>query len=615
MSHNGPQLIEHELARTLNDIISYLKENTKYLVRWEVAKLKCYQDYEQYIEDNNIYYSDKISRDRLPKQSIFEKYKNLIKKYPDNIELLSASMEFNLECHHYREALSLQNKIINLSPISKNYLSRAKIYFKSIIQPAGNEPIKEAENLGFKDVNKAIDLEPKEYASYEERGNFNEHKKDFEAAIKDYDKAITLLNDGYTKSSIIVKIGEIYSKQLQQYEKAIKIFTSAIKISNYSDSFLLRAEAYYSNRQYNKAIKDLLKFNGKNKGNDRSYALLAQCYGKIEDYENVIKNYKLANDFLVEIGEWAEYQEDVEYAYEQLVGKLKNKEINKNPENLDLINQFLSISTEKQKFLVREYNKKLQVQKKQIEEIQFETVGRVAHNLNKQIGKIKTDFKTILLYLEDKNINLNEDKSINNDPESENISKVISRQLNHFEDITKTVERTLKIGRMKKENFIFEEVYLKQYLKDIININFSNPTNYKINILPEKGNGPRCKIDKENFKGVFINLIDNAIIHGFNDSKNFYNIEFDIYTNPEKNKVIIDVKNDGKPLPKSFNIKKFSQWGVAYGNKQGSGIGGVDICQTILLHGGKIKNVETEIGVHFKITLPKKQDETEIGGL
>lgn len=323
VSSYGSLLIDHGLSKILDDLIEYFKKQTNEKLRWEVVKLRCYQDYEQMIIDHDYSIVD-ISPYRKPKEEILFDYKKLIKNNPHDEQLLFYAVNYNVECNKYVDAIKLQNKLVKISP-KINYLVRARIYFDSIKNKTGKTSLPKAEILGLKDIEKALNLDPKNYAPYEERGDFYEYKREFDLALKDYDKALTLINENDVKSRIMVKKGEIYSRHLKQHDKAIELFTSAIKINSAFEHLYSRAKAYFWNSQFDMAIEDLLKYNNSYCRNDESYALLARCYGKIEEYENEIKYYKLADEYSEKHHNFTQYKTEVEWAYEALVGKLKKQ--------------------------------------------------------------------------------------------------------------------------------------------------------------------------------------------------------------------------------------------------------------------------------------------------
>jgi len=125
-------------------------------------------------------------------------------------------------------------------------------------------------------------------------------------------------------------------------------------------------------------------------------------------------------------------------------------------------------------------------------------------------------------------------------------------------------------------------------------------------------------IDKNSFKDVIENLIENARKHGFVSEDRKYKIVFElseqdnIYDEESetyKSYARVLYKNDGKPFPKGFSFDDYTEYSNKAGKTQGMGIGGSIISRQIKKHGGKlncisIDETDSPFPIQFEILLP-----------
>ncbi|GAA4281950.1 N-6 DNA methylase [Gaetbulibacter aestuarii] len=85
------------------------------------------------------------------------------------------------------------------------------------------------------------------------------------------------------------------------------------------------------------------------------------------------------------------------------------------------------------------------------------------------------------------------------------------------------------------------------------------------------------EINKEDFFKVFSNIICNAVDHGFTDKDKKYSIRSSIFNNKEKNEFILEISNNGQPMPKEFTYMDLITRGEKSTTSRGTGTGGSDI--------------------------------------
>lgn len=139
---------------------------------------------------------------------------------------------------------------------------------------------------------------------------------------------------------------------------------------------------------------------------------------------------------------------------------------------------------------------------------------------------------------------------------------------------------------------------------------------YKINITKDIAiddkNALSAKIDESKFHKVFINLIDNAIAHGFGElSETTYQINFklDLYTENEDTFVRITYRNDGIGFPDGFTFDDFIERNRRAGKNGNTGIGGDRINRIIKRHNGVFRNIPKDevspFNINFEILIPQ----------
>ena len=171
-------------------------------------------------------------------------------------------------------ALDDINKAIELNPKeSLYYRCRANLY---LTQNRDEE--------AFNDVSKAIELNPNLAYGYHARAHYYERKEQYENALKDFTKAIELDPDSFTNFGCR---GKLLSINLGEHQKAIDDFNKALLLDPKSgETFHQRGHAYARLQNYSEAISDIKRAMEYQPG--FYYGCLADIYMQIKDYENVI---------------------------------------------------------------------------------------------------------------------------------------------------------------------------------------------------------------------------------------------------------------------------------------------------------------------------------------
>lgn len=118
---------------------------------------------------------------------------------------------------------------------------------------------------------------------------------------------------------------------------------------------------------------------------------------------------------------------------------------------------------------------------------------------------------------------------------------------------------------------------------------------------------PIIQFNDEDFFQVFSNIISNAIDHGFKNSKKQNVIRTSLTYNEKKNCFVIEISNNGRPIPKDFTFKRLITRGEKTTDSNGSGSGGADIKSILEKYKGSfdIMNQENEeFPVTYIIRIP-----------
>ena len=120
--------------------------------------------------------------------------------------------------------------------------------------------------------------------------------------------------------------------------------------------------------------------------------------------------------------------------------------------------------------------------------------------------------------------------------------------------------------------------------------------------------GVSADLHRTSFVEMIDNLIRNAEIHGFSQPDKPYRVIFKIYA--DKDKVILDYKNNGEPLPGEFTKEGFLSFGSRRNDSPGEGLGGAFINKVVRAHRGSFEILKGDNwhNVRFKITIPIRRN-------
>jgi type I restriction enzyme M protein len=247
--------------------------------------------------------------------------------------------------------------------------------------------------------------------------------------------------------------------------------------------------------------------------------------------------------------------------------------------------------------------------------------GIVKHNMMQPLGAIEHEMNALQFYLGEK---IEKEEIINWD---DNIipSEILEQDSSYNNPnffLKGVVERILKNTKIaiehlsKAESFSkiqkkpeFENVKIKHFIENEVLIAW-NGRGIEFKLI---GSEYEVKADTYQLRTLFLNLIDNAMKHGYNSedySDKIRKIEFRLAkeVNSDGNYLNIVFQNNGRPFPESFSFDRYISKFATSDTNVGTGFGGFLINQIVLNHNGKFEQVKKtsldEFQVSFKIQLP-----------
>ena len=143
----------------------------------------------------------------------------------------------------------------------------------------------------IQDYDKAIELNPYDAGSYNNRGVVYQQLEEYERAIQDYDRAIEL---DIRDAGVYNNRGVAYDK-LGQYERAIQDYDRAIELDiQDAGVYNNRGLSFFNLKRYERAIQDYDRAIEINPQHASAYFNRGAAYYKLGQYEHAIQDYDKA---------------------------------------------------------------------------------------------------------------------------------------------------------------------------------------------------------------------------------------------------------------------------------------------------------------------------------
>ncbi len=214
-----------------------------------------------------------------------------------------------------------------------------------------------------------------------------------------------------------------------------------------------------------------------------------------------------------------------------------------------------------------------------------EVARRLAHEIKNPLTPIKLSTERLIKKWRQKDTDF--------DAVFEKSTKTI---ISEVESLERLVDVFSRYGRMPEVNMVDTNI---AEIIDSVSALFAGYKDVKINMRIDD-NIPVVKIDKEQFKRVFINIIDNAI-SAMNEKGTI-----DISVRGKDDKVIVDIADTGPGIPDSEKERLFLPYFSR--RKDGTGLGLAIADKIIRDHGGKISVRDNKPkGSIFSVEIPESK--------
>ncbi|TVZ23775.1 type I restriction enzyme M protein [Dokdonia sp. Hel_I_63] len=197
---------------------------------------------------------------------------------------------------------------------------------------------------------------------------------------------------------------------------------------------------------------------------------------------------------------------------------------------------------------------------------------------------------------------------------SKNLNITFREHLEHMNASIESMNTLLKSLDNEKKQVKVEKMSLDKLVSSALrrfnsldNFKFTKPYKDESSFVTEKGYfNAEIEMNKDDFFNIFSNIISNAN-HGFTNSSKEYVIATSIMNDFEKGELILEISNNGDPMPEGFTYNKLITRGEKNSRSSGTGIGGADIKQTLEKHNAYfeiISDPEDAFPVKYSLHFP-----------
>ena len=304
-----------EFADTFYNTPQYLKES-EYL---ELA----IKDYKYVIDQGakyaSVYQNLSNAYSILGKDNLsLETIEKALEIEPNNEAYLISKANKLKFVNEMDKALEIYNQVVNLNPANLlNYYNRAYFYagigdhdkalidYKKVEDTTDMSLLKKLYFYRAKsyhaikdylseilDLNRVIDLDPKYFNAYKNRGMAYLELEKFSSAIKDLEKTMKLAPSLY--SSLYGVLATTY-EDIQNYEKAKENYEKAIQANPLEFfNYQFFSNLYLEIGEYQNALNVLNLFNKNNPQSPKGLLKLGRLFNEAKDFEKAMLSYKQA---------------------------------------------------------------------------------------------------------------------------------------------------------------------------------------------------------------------------------------------------------------------------------------------------------------------------------
>jgi len=278
---------------------------------------------------------------------------------------------------------------------------------------------------------------------------------------------------------------------------------------------------------------------------------------------------------------------------------LLSQTVNERNEELEKVNIALEKAIVEQK---KEYSSEIEIEKMLTTN---SLISGFSHEISTPIGTALTAISSA----EDKLTTLSDEFSSGNLTrkifvnKTTQLIKIIEMSKNSLLTVNKLLQRFKDVNTVadRQEKSIFS---MRYFLKEVENSVQGILNSHQLTIQSED---IQIFCQKESLWQILFNLIENSIIHGFKN-KTTGTIHINVTSDAED--VVINYQDDGCGISEEQTAKIFEPFYTSARNSKNLGLG-LSIINNLLNHNlnGRIKLVESPIGIRYEITLPKTQQQ------
>lgn len=281
----------------------------------------------------------------------------------------------------------------------------------------------------------------------------------------------------------------------------------------------------------------------------------------------------------------------------------------------------LKIVSEREEFVahIKKTYQSYQEKERGFKKQEMQILSAIKHSFAQLQGAVSSDIKNLKYFLNRKTKAselVNWSDKISQRPGTRTIEEVFKDVNGSLEKMSKTFENIQNILDFNPSKMKREMTYIPDFVTDEVKAFIGNRRDFKVIFdIVENGN-LNIKIDKQQFGEVIRNFCHNTDEHGYEGLDVQKKMLFSFRSNLDQTKIILDLKNNGRPMPEEFSFEDFITFGSRNGDRKGSGIGGFLMNKVIENHGGSMRLITNKmfykldsrysLGVHFRIELPIK---------
>ena len=239
---------------------------------------------------------------------------------------------------------------------------------------------------------------------------------------------------------------------------------------------------------------------------------------------------------------------------------------------------------------------------------EFQVVRHIAHDLSPKLSTVDSVLKHLTSFIASHEL-LHEplQEQFYEGQTLEPVGEAIDKARSDISQMHKLIKDTRKV--------ITEEIPLEEFnsvnLRDFLEATKKKYANGNITLEIDCDQDIQYEMHETSFAEMIDNFVRNAEVHGFVNGGKRAECIIAIVVTKRKNdpNLIVEIKNNGNPLPDELTVEKLIDFGSKGKNSSGDGLGGAYICKVIRAHRGNLEIIrnDKEYPVNFKITLPNPE--------